>query len=162
MKQICHVILAIICANITSLAKTEIGFSKSPSVVQASYHAEPGTNVGISISVLRQVFPNLTFTKSDYQGDHYYDGEDPSEGVTCMFTVKNNIVVEECMLVQDTNVFPLIWWRKICDKFYNDHTYRAVDIKPGHYKFYYSKFTIDLIYIEEGEHKTALCIYKLL
>ena len=123
--------------------------------------AEPGTNVGTSLASLRQVFPNLKFIKSDYLGDHYHDGENPTEGFNCMFIVKNNKVVEECMMVQDTNGFPLQWWRTVCDKFYNDRQWKDVDPKPGHYKFYYSYFTIDLIYIEEGRLNTAMVVYKL-
>ena len=130
-------------------------------VIPNTLAAEPGTNVGTSLYSLRQVFPNLKFIKSDYLGDHYHDGEDPSEGVNCMFIVKNDKVVEECMMVQDTNGFPLQWWRSVCDKFYNDRQWRDVDPKPGHYKFYYSYFTIDLIYIEEGRLNTAMVVYKL-
>ena len=44
-----------------------------------SYASEPGTNVGRSISQLRHAFPHLIHTKTDYQGEHYYDGEDPTE-----------------------------------------------------------------------------------
>lgn len=69
-----------------------------------SYASEPGTNVGRSISQLRHVFPHLTHTKTDYQGEHYYDGEDPTEGITCFFTVKNNMVVEECMMISTPTV----------------------------------------------------------
>lgn len=127
----------------------------------SAFCAEPGTNVGTTLSSLRQNFPNLTKIKSDYQGDHYHDGEAPTEGVNCMFIVKNNTVIEECVMVQDTNGFPLQWWRKVCDKFYNDHSYQDVDPKPGHYKFYYSYFTIDHIYIEEGANKTAMTVYRL-
>lgn len=81
---------------------------------------EPGTNVGKSLNALKQVSPNLSYTNSDAVGDHYFDGEDPSEGVSCMFTIKNNIVIEECTMIQDTNGFPLQFWRSVCDKFYND------------------------------------------
>lgn len=122
---------------------------------------DPGTNVGKSVAQLRQVFPNLTYTKSDSDGEHYFDGEDPTEGITCFFTVKGNQVVEECMMVTDTNDFPLQWWRSVCDKFYNDRAWSDVDPQVGHYKFYYSYFTIDLIYIEEGKKKTAMAVYKL-
>lgn len=123
--------------------------------------AEPGTNVGNSLTSLRSSFPNLTFIKSDYQGDHYHDGEDPTEGVNCMFIVKNNKVIEECMMVQDTNGFPLQWWRTVCDKFYKDRQWKDVDPKPGYYKFYYSYFSIDLIYIEDSGTNTAMVVYKL-
>lgn len=126
-----------------------------------SYASEPGTNVGRSISQLRHAFPHLIHTKTDYQGEHYYDGEDPTEGITCLFTVKNSTVVEECMMISDTNGFPLRWWRSVCDKFYNDRAWQDVDPQIGHYKFYYSYFTIDLIYIEEGIKKTAMAVYKL-
>ena len=123
--------------------------------------AEPGTNVGKTLSSLKQEFPSLRFIKTDGAGDHYHDGEDPTEGVNCFFIVKNNLVTEECVMVQDTNGFPLQWWRKVCDKFYNDHSYQDVEPKPGHYKFYYSYFTIDHIYIEEGANKTAMTVYRL-
>lgn len=126
-----------------------------------SYASEPGTNVGRSISQLRHAFPHLIHTKTDYQGEHYYDGEDPTEGITYLFTVKNSTVVEECMMISDTNGFPLQWWRSVCDKFYNDRAWQDVDPQIGHYKFYYSYFTIDLIYIEEGIKKTAMAVYKL-
>lgn len=122
---------------------------------------EPGTNVGKSLFSLCQVFPNIKFIKSDYLGDHYYDGEDPTEGVNCMFIVKNNLVVEECIMIQDTNGFPLLCWRSICDKFYNDSKWTNIEHKLGHYKFYYSFFSVDVIYIEENQLNTAMVVYKL-
>ncbi|MBP3890296.1 MAG: hypothetical protein J6D01_03685 [Muribaculaceae bacterium] len=162
IKQIVSFILAIASANIMAYSEARCGYGQSQSITQSYANNEPGTNVGKSLAALRQAFPNLTYTKSDNFGDHYYDGEDPSEGITCMFTVKGNKVVEECMMVQDTNGFPLTWWRSVCDKFYNDHAYKDVVPKAGHYKFYYSYFTIDVIYIEEGRQNTAMVVYKLL
>ena len=64
-------------------------------------------------------------------------------------------------MIQDSNGFPLMWWRQMCDKFFNETSYTHVDHEDGHYKFYFSYFTVDLIYIEEGQNKTAMIVYKL-
>lgn len=120
---------------------------------------EPGNNLNKTVSQLQAEFPNLRYSKCETRGDLYIDNSD--DGLPTFFWFKNGRAIEECLMVQDTTNFPLMWWRQMCDKFYNDTSYSHVEPKSGHYKFYYSNFTIDLIYIAEGQNKTAMIVYKL-
>ena len=127
-------------------------------VFSFSAHAlEPGNNLGKTISQLQSEFPNLRYSKSEAKGDLYIDNSD--EGLPTFFWFKNGLSVEECLMIQDTTNFPLMWWRQMCDKFYNESSYKHVEPKAGHYKFFYSTFSIDLIYIEEGGINTAMIVY---
>lgn len=129
-------------------------------VFSFSAHAfEPGNNLGKTISQLQSEFPNLRYSKSEAKGDLYIDNSD--EGLPTFFWFKNGRSIEECLMIQDTNNFPLMWWRQMCDKFYNESSYKHVEPKAGHYKFFYSTFSIDLIYIEEGGINTAMIVYTL-
>lgn len=67
---------------------------------------EPGNNLGKTICELRQVFPNARYLRTEVNGDFYTDGEDPSEGLSCFFYLKNNRVIEECMIIQSNDGFP--------------------------------------------------------
>ena len=67
---------------------------------------EPGNNLGKTISELRQVFPNAHYVRTEAKGDFYTDGEDTSEGLSCFFYLKNNRVIEECMIIQSNDGFP--------------------------------------------------------
>lgn len=118
---------------------------------------EPGNNLGKSITQLKTEFPDLQYSKSEIKGDLYIDNSD--EGFPTFFWFKNGLAIEECLMIQDTTDFPLMWWRQMCDKFYNETSYKRVDPKTGHYKFYYSNFIVDLIYIEENGNKTAMIVY---
>ena len=53
---------------------------------------EPGNNLGKTISELRQVFPNAHYVRTEAKGDFYTDGEDPSEGLSCFFYLRNFII----------------------------------------------------------------------
>ena len=75
---------------------------------------EPGNNLGKTISELRQVFPNARYVRTEAKGDFYTDGEDPSEGLSCFFYLKNNRVVEECMIIQSNDGFPSRWCQQWC------------------------------------------------
>ena len=55
-----------------------------------------------------------------------------------------------------------MWWRQMCDEFYNEKSYIRVEPKSGHYKFFYSTFLVDLIYIEEDGINTAMIVYTKL
>lgn len=118
---------------------------------------EPGNNLNKTISQLQSEFPNLRYSKTETKGDLYIDTSD--EDLPTFFWFKNGRAIEECLMIQDTNNFPLMWWRQMCDKFYNETSYKRVEPKPGHYKFYYSNFIIDLIYIEENGNNTAMIVY---
>ena len=46
---------------------------------------EPRSNLGKTISELRQVFPNVRYMRTETKGDFYTGGEDPTEGLCCFF-----------------------------------------------------------------------------
>lgn len=119
---------------------------------------EPGNNLGKSLSLMKRDFPALRYLKTDSKGDEYEDGY-PNNGQAVFFYFRNNIVVEECMIIQDSNDFPCMWFNTQV-KAFHETKYRNIEFKNGHYKFYYSYFTVDLIYVEENGNKTALVIYS--
>lgn len=121
---------------------------------------EPGNNLGKTVYQLQSEFPNLRFSKSSSKGDLYIDNSD--EGLPTFFWFNNGRAIEECLMIQDTTTFPLMWWRQMCDKFYNETSYKRIETNPGHYKFHYSYFTVDLIYVEENGINTAMIVYTQL
>ena len=70
---------------------------------------EPGNNLGKSLSLMKQQFPELRFLKSDEKGDEYQDGY-TEDGIGIFFYFKNNVVIEECMIVQSKDDFPRMWF----------------------------------------------------
>ena len=100
---------------------------------------EPGNNLGKTICELRQVFPNARYLRTEVNGDFYTDGEDPSEGLSCFFYLKNNRVIEECMIIQSNDGFP----KMVYDAWINTFSkYMRVAAKK-YEKIYYFVCVID-------------------
>ena len=74
---------------------------------------EPACNIGKSLSVMKQLFPELRYVKSDAKGDEYEDGY-PEEGTAIFFYSKDSKVVEECMIVQSNDGFARSWYNGRC------------------------------------------------
>ena len=56
---------------------------------------EPGNNIGRTLSQMKQLFPELRYTKTDSKGTQYEDGY-PQDGIATFFYFKDNKVIEEC------------------------------------------------------------------
>lgn len=72
---------------------------------------EPNCNIGKSLTQMKKDFPELRFTKTDTKGDQYMDGY-PQDGIGVFFYMKDDIVIEECMIVQSNDGFPRMWYDK--------------------------------------------------
>lgn len=62
--------------------------------------------------------PLSVFLQPNAGDDLFIDSSD--EGMPTFFWFKNGKVIDECPMIQDSNGFPLMWWRQMCDKFYDD------------------------------------------
>lgn len=127
-----------------------------PSMVFAQ---DPGTNIGTSLSVMRQKFPELRYVKTDEKGMMYEDGY-PQDGIATFFYFRNDKVVEECMIVQSNDGFPRMWYDKMVDSFISN--YSSVCAVNGYnvHRFCYSSFKVHLIYVSENGSNTAMIIYE--
>lgn len=120
---------------------------------------EPGTNIGKTLSEMRQKFPELRYTKTDEKGMQYEDGY-PQDGIATFFYFRDNIVVEECMIVQATDGFPRMWYDKMVETFNsNYHRVCGVDGYNVH-RWCYSSFKVHLLYVSERGTNTAMIIYE--
>jgi len=119
---------------------------------------EPGNNLGKTLSTMKRDFPELRYIKSDAKGDEYEDGY-PQDGIAMFFYFRNNIVVEECLIMQDTNGFPNMWFNAQVNAFEKSR-YQKRDHEARHYTFTYSSFKVDLIYVEENGKNTAMIVYS--
>ena len=66
-------------------------------VITAYAQDKPGTNLGKSLYTMKQEFPELRFIGSDENGERYQDGY-TEDGISMFFRIRNNSVVEECMI----------------------------------------------------------------
>lgn len=124
-----------------------------------SYAQEPGNNIGKSLSTMRQLFPELRYIKTDAKGALYEDGY-PQDGVTLFFYFRNNMVIEECMIIQTNDGFARAWYDEMVDSFITG--YSPVCAVNGYdvHRFCYSSFMVHLIYVSEGGTNTAMIIYE--
>lgn len=127
--------------------------------VQTSYAREPATNVGTSLSVMKSKFPELRFIGSDEKGDKYEDGY-PENGIAMFFYFKDDILIEECMIVQSYDGFAYdvynSWIQEI---------YLKCPGSQGRCGLYfkhvmYPHFRMHIIYESENGVYTALLIYE--
>ena len=60
---------------------------------------EPACNIGKSLSVMKQLFPELRYVKSDAKGDEYEDGY-PEDGTAIFFYFKDGKVIEATRFIE--------------------------------------------------------------
>ena len=129
-------------------------------ITTALYAQETGNNLGKSLSEMKLKFPELRYIKTDQKGDEYEDGY-PQDGIATFFYFRNGYVIEEAMIIQDTNDFPYDWYKAQVNAFKSKGNYLRYIPESGHTTFVYSYFNIELIYVEENGKKTALIVYSL-
>lgn len=123
------------------------------------YAQEPGNNLGKSLSTMKRDFPELRYLKTDSKGDEYEDGY-PEEGIATFFYFKNGYVVEECMICQSSDGFPLAWYNSLTKSFNERYRYALVTNTSYHKKYRFSTFNINLIYVSENGNYTTLIQYE--
>ena len=119
---------------------------------------EPGNNHGKTISELLQVFPNARYVRTEVKGDFYTDGEDPSEGLSCFFYLKNNRVIEECMIIQSNDGFPKMVYDQWINTFSKYMSVAAFGDGVNHMCF--STFSMHIMFFAEYGKNTALLVYQ--
>lgn len=120
---------------------------------------EPGNNIGKSLIVMKQLFPELRYIKTDSKGVEYEDGY-PQDGIATFFYFKNDRVVEECMIVQSNDGFPRMWFNQMVDTFITNYPPGFGTNSPNSYHWCYSTFQVHLLYVSERGTNTALLVYE--
>lgn len=120
---------------------------------------EPGNNIGRTLSQMKQLFPELRYTKTDSKGTQYEDGY-PQDGIATFFYFKDNKVIEECMIVQSNDGFPRMWFDKMVDSFITNYPpgFGTSGYNAKHWC--YSTFSVHLIFISEDDINTAMIVYE--
>ncbi len=128
-------------------------------VISAQSTNEPGNNIGKSLSVMKQTFPNLRYLQTDEKGDEYEDGY-PQDGIAVFFYFKNEQVVEECMIIESDDGFPRMWFDAMVDGIVSNYSpgFGVSNYNAKHWCF--STFQVHLIYVSEKGVNTALIIYE--
>lgn len=123
------------------------------------YAQEPGNNLGKSLATMKREFPELRYLKSNAKGDEYEDGY-PEDGIATFFYFKNGTVIEECMICQSNDGFPIEWYNSMASAF-NGKYYNSLRKNDLYEKIYvFSTFNVNLIFVSEGGKNTALIVYK--
>ena len=124
-----------------------------------SFAKEPATNVGSTLSEMKSIFPELRYIGSDEKGDKYEDGY-PENGVALFFYFKNDILIEECMIVQSYDGFAYdvynSWVQEIYIKYPGAQGRAGLNFKH----VMYTHFRMHIIYESENGVNTALLIYE--
>ena len=120
---------------------------------------EPRNNIGRTLSQMKQLFPELRYTKTDSKGIQYEDGH-PQDGIATFFYFKDNKVVEECMIVQSNDEFPRMWFDKMVDSFVTNYPpgFGTSGYNAKHWC--YSTFSVHLIFVSEDNINTAMIVYE--
>lgn len=119
---------------------------------------EPMCNIGKSLYQMKKNFPELRYIKTDTKGDQYMDGYS-QDGIGVFFYIKNGMVIEECMMVQSYDEFPLMWFNNMINAFSNYPPKFRVDKRNAKH-LCYSTFSVHIIYISEHDTNTAMIIYE--
>ena len=120
---------------------------------------EPGNNIGRTLSQMKQLFPELRYTKTDSKGTQYEDGY-PQDGIATFFYFKDNKVIEEWMIVQSNDGFPRMWFDKMVDSFVTNYSpgFGTSGYNAKHWC--YSTFSVHLIFVSENNINTAMIVYE--
>lgn len=125
----------------------------------STYAQEPGCNIGSSLYSMKQKFPELRYIKTDTKGDEYEDGY-PQDGIATFFYFMDNYVIEECMICQSNDGFPLECYNSMVTAF-NRNYHNAIGKDTQYFKQYvFSFFNVNLIYVSEYGKNTAMIVYE--
>lgn len=120
---------------------------------------KPGNNLGKSLLTMKQEFPELRYLGSDENGDLYQDGY-IEDGIFYLFRLKNNIVVEECMVVDSNDGFSEMWFNELWKSFASKYPY-AVKVNKAYSKLFdFNSFKILMTFTQKQESYRTLVLYS--
>lgn len=130
-------------------------------VIAISAHAQdkPGNNLGKSLYVMKQEFPELRYLGSDENGDRYQDGY-TEEGISMFFRIRNNSVVEECMICDSDDGFSKMWFDELWKSFSAKWPYSVKVNKSYSKMFDFGSFKILMTFSQERGSNRALILYS--
>lgn len=130
-------------------------------VIAISAYAQdkPGNNLGKSLYVMKQEFPELRYLGSDENGDRYQDGY-TEDGISMFFRIRNNSVVEECMICDSDDGFSKMWFDELWKSFSMKWPYYVKVNKPYSKMFDFGSFKILMTFSQERGTNRALILYS--
>lgn len=130
-------------------------------VIAISAYAQdkPGNNLGKSLYVMKQEFPELRYLSSDENGDRYQDGY-TEDGISMFFRIRNNSVVEECMICDSDDGFSKMWFDEMWKSFSTKWPYSVKVNKPYSKMFDFGSFKILMTFSQERGTNRALILYS--
>lgn len=130
-------------------------------VIAISAYAQdkPGNNLGKSLYVMKQEFPELRYLSSDENGDRYQDGY-TEDGISMFFRIRNNSVVEECMICDSDDGFSKMWFDELWKSFSTKWPYSVKVNKPYSKMFDFGSFKILMTFSQERGTNRALILYS--
>lgn len=142
MKKLFSIFLLLMICTITTLAQDK-----------------PGNNLGKSLYTMKQEFPELRYLGSDENGDRYQDGY-TEDGISFFFRLKNNQVVEECMICDSEDGFSQMWFEELWKSFSSKWPFAVKVNKPYSKIFDFGSFKILMTFSHENGFNRALVLYS--
>lgn len=129
------------------------------SVCGAYAQDKPGNNLGKSLYAMKQEFPELRYLGADSYGDRYQDGY-TEEGISFYFLLRNNAVVEECIICDSNDGFSKMWFSEMWKSFASKWPYSVKVNKPFSKMFDFSTFKILMTFSSENGINRATILYS--
>lgn len=120
---------------------------------------EPGNNLGKSLYTMKQEFPEIRYLGTDASGDRYQDGY-TEEGISFYFLLRNNVVVEECIICDSNDGFSQMWFSEMWKSFASKWPYSVKENKPFSKMFDFSTFKILMTFSSENGINRATILYS--
>lgn len=145
--------------NIASLLVSLVILLPFTSYAQFYERKEPANNIGKSLDIMKKLFPDLRYIKTDQKGAKYEDGY-TQDGISMFFYFINNQVVEESMTIQSDNEFPEIWFDNMLETLIKNYTpgFGTGNAHDRHWCF--STFLLHLKYTSKNGINTATITYE--
>ena len=118
---------------------------------------ESATNIGKTLSEMKAKFPKLRFIEHTPNGDNYQDGY-TENGVSAFFTIKDDRVIGECVMIRSKNGAAKAWFDKVKAEMIalSSAVYNEYDVHQ-----LYSTFSCHLYFSKENdEYCSALYYYE--
>lgn len=119
----------------------------------------PCNNLGKSLYMMAQEFPELRYIRTDKKGEFYQDGY-TQEGIAVFFYFKDDKVIEECMICQSVEGFPKMWYDSMWKTFSTNYTYALVENTYNSKIFQFKGMKVSLIFYPRDGKETAMVVYE--
>lgn len=129
------------------------------SVCAAYAQDKPGNNLGKSLYTMKQEIPEIRYLGTDASGDRYQDGY-TEEGISFYFLLRNNAVVEECIICDSNDGFSKMWFSEMWKSFASKWPYSVKVNKPFSKMFDFSTFKILMTFSSENGINRATILYS--